>query len=657
MLMNETLSVDSSVEYWVNDEPEVTAAEALERFRNHFLRLRSVGLYPLIERACRRYYGYGHVGRSHSMMPGGDRGELTTLYVNELRNVSTHLLNIVTGQKVSYFASPKYDTLRSREQAAVVSKLLQGVVGSKSLDTVFARAAEYALVTTEGYVRVDWDVKQGEDTGVAEDGRVLKEGDVSVKAYSIMNTACERVQGEEPRWYIFRDFKNKHDLAATYPQFASEIMSGSATSVPSNWDVFSSKVFNGSIFGEAIDDDCIPVFTFLHAKTPATPDGREMMFLTDGTVITHGDLPFYSVPAYRMTPSEVVDSPYSYSPVFDVLGPQDAYNSLLSTVLSNQMAFGVQHIVAQRGSGVQSTKLANGLNLLLYDISKPEPLALVQSPPEIFTSINMYKQIIGSNMGISPISRGEIPEKLSGTAMALADSKSMQYLSYFQRRYSELVKGVGHCIKDVYASRITPGRMLTVMGPKGAYMLRNFNGDEFEGVGGVELEIVNPYSSSVAGRYDMAQQVAQMGLIKNAEDYFEILATGKLTPIESGPVTEEMNIQSENELLMAGQNPPVVATDNDILHIQHHKSVLDHPEARHDMARAKAVTDHIMQHIVSMSTKLPLLSMALGQVPQAMNQQSQAQQRGEPDQPKRPNNEAPGQQAANEPRLPQPPGA
>ena len=49
--------------------------------------------------------------------------------------------------------------------------------------------------------------------------------------------------------------------------------------------------------------------------------------------------------------------------MFDLLPIQDAVNSLYSTIMTNQNAFGVQNVYVERGSDVQMEQVADGLNL------------------------------------------------------------------------------------------------------------------------------------------------------------------------------------------------------------------------------------------------------------------------------------------------------
>lgn len=627
-------AVPDAAKYWANYTPDKLAQEAYKKFEGHFRNLETGGLARIIERAYMRYYGRNHIGKSSTMTPSGERGELTTLYVNELRNLCTHLLTLVTGMRLAYKASPINSSLQAREASMVGDDLLAGARHSKHLDEMLHLAAEMALITTEGHVRVDWDYTLGEPYTVAEDGRILMDGDCRVGVFSIWNVAVERKirqPGEKPRWVVIREHVNKYDLAAQYPEHAEKILAQQ----PSNKQ-FKIRYpgFSRDFFGygmQTTDEDLIPIYSLYHAKTAATPAGRELMFFGEGEPLIDGPLSYDTIPVYSISPSRVMDSGYNYTPVFDVLGPLDAMNSLMSATLTNGVTFGVQNITAPKGSGITSTKLANGLNLLLYDIGAPTPLAPVQSPPELFTGIEMYKNIAGMHLGIGPITRGEIPEKLSGSAMALADSKSLQFANFFQMQYKFLGEHVGKGIMDVYAARATSPRLVTMLGPDKAYMLRSFQGSDLEGVGMVTLELDNPFNQTSAGRYEKADKFLERGLVRSPEEYDEVIDTGRVEPILKGPRSENLNIIAENEQMMKGEEPQILMTDNDFLHIAEHKCVGDHPESRKNPQVMAVWAQHMMKHTIQAATKNPVLAMALGQNASVMLQQNAAAQRGAPD--------------------------
>jgi hypothetical protein len=65
---------------------------------------------------------------------------------------------------------------------------------------------------------------------------------------------------------------------------------------------------------------------------------------------------------YCIAPAYYLGTPFAYTPMFDLLGLQDAVNSLYSTVLTNQTAFGVQNILVPQGSNISISELSGNLN-------------------------------------------------------------------------------------------------------------------------------------------------------------------------------------------------------------------------------------------------------------------------------------------------------
>ena len=119
------------------------------------------------------------------------------------------------------------------------------------------------------------------------------------------------------------------------------------------------------------------------------PDGRYLIFLSSEVSLFDGPPPYRFIPVFRMAPSNIIGTPFGYTPMFDLLPIQEAINSLYSTVLTNQNSFGIQNIMLPKGSDLNSTDLAGGLNLIEYDpsLGKPESLQLTHTPVEIFNKI------------------------------------------------------------------------------------------------------------------------------------------------------------------------------------------------------------------------------------------------------------------------------
>ena len=148
---------------------------------------------------------------------------------------------------------------------------------------------------------------------------------------------------------------------------------------------------------------------------------------------------------------------------------------------------------------------------------------------------------------------------------------------------------------------------------------------------------------TIAGRVQMAEQMMQMKVIQNPQQYFQVINTGRIDSMYEGTMDELLLIKKENEELLDGQNPLISPLDKHSEHIQEHKAVLADPDLRNDPNLVKVVMDHIEGHLNMLRTTDPALLNMVGE--QALP----------PLQPT--NNNPPGGQPTGGPNVPQPPQA
>jgi hypothetical protein len=145
--------------------------------------------------------------------------------------------------------------------------------------------------------------------------------------------------------------------------------------------------------------------------------------------------------------------------------------------------------------------------------------------------------------------------------------------------------------------------------------MKEFKGDDLSSVNRVIVDVGNPLARTTAGRVQMAEQMLQMGAIKDAQQYFTIINTGKLDVMTEGSQAQLMLIKGENERMLEGEEVPTIAIDDHQTHIIEHGSILSDPDLRKDQALVKLVLDHIQGHITALQTTDPNLLKLLHQTP------------------------------------------
>jgi len=628
-------------------------------------------------------------GSGHEITFGGEQGELVNMAVNHYQNIAKHMLVMVTSTRPAFQPKATNTDHKTQVQTFLAHGILEYYMREKRLERFIKRAVEYAIVLGSGFIKMEWNSTKGEiydsiepdeedivdynEDGepLDENGRVLKpfpiyQGDIEFENLSPYDVVFDNTKetSDNHDWVLCRTFKNKYDLAAKYPEYQEEILA-MQTKDQKQKGVRATLSF----VDETVD---IPVYEFFHRRTEALPQGRYLLYLDENLILLDTPMPYRNLPVYRISPSDILGTPYGYSPMFDLMPMQDAVNTLYSTILTNQNAHGVQSILSPRGNDVKVNQVSEGMNFIEYNVvpdapggGRPEALNLTQTPAEIFNFLQMIERAMETVSGVNSVARGNPEASLrSGNALALVQSQALQFLSGLSQAYVQLIEDIGTGIIHLIQDFAKVPRVAEIAGKSNRSKIKEFVGDDIGGITRVLVDSGNPLAMTTAGRAEMASNLLQMGLIQTPEDYFVVLNTGKLEPLVQGPHDELLLIKAENERLVEGDiDVLAVDTDNHALHIREHKTVLADPDARLDADLVARTLAHIQEHIDALREVQPDLLSITGQQPLAPQGGSPVapgnaapQQPGQAPPPamQDPNSQLPSSEAGM-PMMPQPP--
>lgn len=448
-----------------------------------------------------------------------------------------------------------------------------------------------------------------------ENGDILEaypiyEGDVEFKALSPFDVVYDSTKesASDNDWVLVRTFKNKYDLAAKFPEMADEIKAKKTKD-----ELQKSRTYISAL-DETVD---VPVYEFFHNKTESMPEGRYVLYLDSDCVLMDTVMPYRRLPIYRIAPSEILGTPYGYTSMFDLIPLQDSLNSLYSTILTNQNAFGVQNILNPRGNDVRVNQVNGGLNFIEYNkqVGAPEALNLTQTPAEIFNFTSILEKSMETISGVNSVTRGDPAASLkSGSALALVQSQSLQFNNGLQQSYIYMIEDVGTGLIELLQDFAAVPRVAEIVGITNKSKMQEFTGDDINSISRVMVDVGNSLAQTAAGRAEMADNLIQMGLIKVPEDYFSVISTGKLTTMTEGSTNHNMLIRSENETLSDGTSDVIAtAIDPHSQHIREHMNVLADPDLRQDPVLVERVLAHIAQHIELLQTTDPNILAIIGE--------------------------------------------
>lgn len=597
--------------YFASKPAEETAEILVHRATDWFQTLDSVGYLDKLRTMWAAYHGvfFKDNGESHTVAFGGEQGELTQLGVNHIRNIAQHMLNMITSTRPSMQARSINTDYKSVVQTTLANGLLDYYMRDHRLEEYLKTAVEYAIVFGSGYIKMEWNATRGEVYDFNEDlGIEIREGDIEFQNISPFDVLFDTNREDRKHdWVISRSFKNRFDLAAKYPELKEKILV-----LPSK-----SEVMKHALHSYSYDEtDLIPVYEFYHNRTESMPDGRYLLYLSGDCVLLDSPMPYRDLPIYAIAPAYYLGTPYGYTPMFDLLNLQDAVNSLYSTILTNQTAFGVQNVIVPKGSDVHISELSGGLNVIEANEQNGQvrPLNLTQTPAEVFQFLQMLEKTMETISGVNAVARGNPdPNLRSGNALALIQSMTLQFMSGLQQSYVMLIEDLGTGIINVLKDHATVPRVANIVGKNKKSYLEEFKGSDLDSINRVVVDIGNPLARTTAGRVEMAEQMMQMGVIKTPEQYFAVIDTGSLDILTENTQSQLYLTKGENEAMVAGKPVVAVFTDEHVLHIKEHAAVLSDPDLRFDMDLVKRVSAHIQEHVDLLRNTDPDLLAVLGQ--------------------------------------------
>lgn len=581
--------------YWASAPGTEIADRIIDKVEDYYQFLTLSGRLDLWKRSWTYYYRPLMSGAQ--LNPMGVQGELTSFSANQYRNLLVHLETMTIQQRVAFEPRATNSDAKSQAQVVLASGLLDYYMREKRLERNIKQAVKDGLMFGEGFLRCEWAPKGGKVYGKSGNGADIYEGDMKYTNYTPLNCIRDYTleSAANNKWYILRDFQNKYELAAAFPDIAEDILDDSVDLLTMT------KTSTLSSLGLE-ESDNIPVYTLIHEPTPAMPQGRYTTILGNGTKMLDGPLPYKKSHVYRIAPDEQTGSIFGYSVGFDLLPVQEALDILYSTVITNQNAFGVQNILVPKGSDIATSQISGGLNLLEYDpkLGPPSPLNLTNTPPEIFNFITTLERLGETLSGANSVIRGDPESSLeSGAALALVQSMAIQFSMNLQQSYAQLVEDTGTGSIQILQDFATVPRVATIAGKSNRPIMKDFKGSDLDQIERVMVDMGNPMTRTTAGKVNLAESLMKNGMIENADQYIQVLTTGRLEPVIESKQANLILIKEENEGLSDGQPQRALITDNHAQHIMEHKIVLANTSVRStpNDPIVEITLAHIQEHI------------------------------------------------------------
>lgn len=593
----ESDDTESGETYWAKKPRDDLREELVRRQDEYFQGLNRSAFADAINRNWLYYHGLFGVGDDFNIFGTaiqrvGMKGERSFMGVNHFRNLIQHLFVIATRDRPapkSRAINPDYESLMD---AMTVDGVLEQYMREGGFSEILARAVEHSLVLTKGYVALDWDETLGEAVdGDVKTNRLQHQGDVSGENPTLIDVVLDADNMKPFRkhsWVCTRDWPNKWDLIACYPKMKEKILN-------------SKEPFDSNFRLEDRPDrrDVVGRWTFWHHRTPGMPTGRKMCF-TRACCLNDGPLPDYleRPPVFQCMPSEVLLTNDGWSPGFDLQGPQEAINMMISNIVTTHDAFGIQNIWSPLGNNLSIGQIAGGLRFIQSKY-EPKPLQLAKVASDATQFIELVIKWMETLSGINSVTRGQPEYTLkSGKALSIVEAKAIQFASRMLASVNQLTEDVLTSLVQILSAKMgSSPRVAYIAGKYSRMIRRDYTADTLKSVKRVYVEVGNPLLRTLSGRVDMAEMFIKNGWVKLPEEVMGLFDTGRMEPMLQADQAQLALLASERDALMEGDIVPVLKTDYHSLHIRECVALLNTPAIRMDDVLAANVLSHSLVHI------------------------------------------------------------
>lgn len=627
---------DLGEKYWLS-KPFYSgefAEDALRRFREGIDVWRGSAVGWTCWTAYRAYHNINATGVDvnspmSQLMAAGEQGELLAMAIPHYRSLVRHQIALFTAERPEWDPIARTSDSSASRQVPAAANLLDHVASTGVLDQRLQEQVETMMTTGSSYYVTDWDVNAG--TG----GRGWFR-EIVLAPWEMVH---ERVRHyEDAKWWIFRTRESRWDWVAFFakddPEKARQIAEYDAGLDPLIDEEFIDR--QGSLYGD--DGDRVVVLNVIAKPSLACPTGRYAKILSQDVVLVDSPYPYGDeVTISRMCASEFLGTSVPYSDSWGALAGAEAYNAVLSMIMTRVDTCGVPNFCLPEGSELDYQDIVGGNNVWRIPPGgeKPQAVDLLQLPDVLPGILELLKGEMDSTGGVNSVTRGQPQENVSsGSMAALMQTMAMQFNNNLERAWVLNLERVGTHHVKIFQRMASEPMFVDVCGQDNKWLAKQVSSEDVSSISRVAVKTASAISKTKAGRAEIADRLFQQKAIQ-PEEYLNVIQTGQLDRLFQGPVGKLNLIKAENEKLGRGEQVSALVWEDHQLHVREHESLLT-TDLREDPALVQIVFAHLDEHYQLWSKLsredpdrlaamgVPPLPMALSIGQQAMAMQSMA---------------------------------
>ena len=538
----------------------------------------------------------------------GANEEFQYVSINHLRALMKSILSSVIQNPGTYQTVAVNSDADAIEAAGIFQPILDYYKRALSTDKKINKATEIGMVVDQGFMLIEWDAFASDGEQPTGSGGIWS-GAPSMKSLMPWDVTYDLTKDSwaDQDYVIVRDWVDREKVKAQFPQFKDKIAASRYKSevLVDGMENEGGPRYQFTDFNELSND--IQVFKLFYRNTPWMPEGRFCMCLEDGTLLYESPvgLVYPKLPVERFTPDDQIDILLGYSPINELLGPQENLNSLLSAITTNANNYANQYIAVEAGTDFSARTLSDGQKLIEYPhgAEPPKGINLTAIPNVLIDHLQNLMKYMQELPGVSNPSRGQSAGANStGSALLFLASQTTQNQGAMTENFAEFSAACMTSLLHVLRVFARTPKTIAIAG-KNTQAQQIILSDALGNFDKVIVAASNPIINTPQGKMGLAQQLIQYGGI-TPNQMIEVATTGNLQAATDPALEQQFELNSENEWLMANQQILAIALDNHEAHIAAHKTLLAtnwlrNPAIAQQMGKtdAPAIMQNIMSHI------------------------------------------------------------
>ncbi len=532
-----------------------------------------------------------------SLIPMGHQGELVRVMVPMARQLIRQIIAIITRQNLSFSAIAEKSSSSVSNVMRLAEAYISQLVSEENVDEKFDHLLELMFVHGSGFMGATFETDKGYPyMADAENNQLFYSGKVAITNLTVWDMLYDFsiTDWDDVQWIRARRIRNRYDLIAQFPHLKEQI-----ASLPSIRDSVGPYRY---IYRMPSEDDLVYCNELYHKKTPALTNGRMCFFSDPNTIYHDGPLLYTKLPYHRASSERIFGTGFGYPLLSNLMPVQEMLDTSVSTIATNQSAFGVQNVTVPRGANINVNEIL-GMNFISYtpmpgvsNSGKPEPLNLTQTPNEIFKFYEILNSLLENLSGVNAALRGTPPPQVSsGTAIATLTSTAIESINSGARSAKKCLEVTMMNAVNAFREFGSEPYVLSYAGQGNEVVNREVVGSDLDPIKNVKLNEQNPLMKTLSGRLEIANQLLAQNP-QNIKAYFEVLEGEPPTEMYDKELSEEDLMKRENEELTQKGVVKALNVDDHPCHMAYHAKLLNDPKIRIESDLVESITAHILEH-------------------------------------------------------------